>query len=246
MAHGRSAIGGVSVEWLKDWGSEEWSTFGAVISAVIAFAALGYAWKTNRASEQRQGEMAALAARSASAAEGSMEAARRSAVASEDSAEAAKRALNIQEAEHFHSKKANLQILRAVTSIRRDIEGVVVMGGPPAFHFTLKNIGGSEAFDIVPSIKSDFGMTTPKRHKKNIPPMEEAPFGGSIERAKALRAPKPSMVTFRLSYHDASGRHDLDAVFSLTFELGKEHPADIVSVMLDGEPHHQHPDTVVH
>lgn len=196
-----------------------WNGVGAVVAIAIAMASLGVSFRSHRASE-------------------------RSAKASEISADAAKRAVAIQEREHFHSRVANLLILNASTYIKRPLEGVARIGGPPPFHFLVRNTGGSEAFDLSPSISSDLGLKAPSRYKKSIGPSEEAMFGGYTEfDYLAIHAPDHTRATFNLSYQDDSGSHLLTAVFELTFERGKEIPATILSVTLDGKPHHQHPES---
>lgn len=209
------------MEWPWEWGWT-WSGVGAVVGILIALGSLAVSVRSYRASA-------------------------RSAMASEASADAAKRAVAIQEAEHLHSKVANLEILRPYTLVQDDImnDGVINLSRPP-FHFSVKNIGGSEAFDLVPSLESDSGLQLSRNTVRKIGPLEEQAFAGSIEGRRALNAPIPIVATFHLQYRDASGAHTLEADFELIFELGKNHPASVVSVMLDGEPHHQHPATTVH
>lgn len=204
------------MEWPWEW-NLPWNGIGVGAGIVIALASLVVSVRSHKASE-------------------------RSARASEISADAAKRAVAIQEREHFHSRVANLLILNARTYIKRPLEGVARIGGPPPFHFLVRNTGGSEAFDLSPSISSDLGLKAPSRYKKIIGPSEEAMFGGYTEfDYLAIRAPDHTQATFTLSYQDDSGSHMLTAVFELTFERGKAHEAIILSVMLDGKPHHQHP-----
>lgn len=201
---------------MPDIGGWNWTGIGAVAGILIALGSLAVAFRSHRASE-------------------------RSAQASEESARAAMESLAIQKAEHHHSKVADLHIYDANTLIRRDIEGVPVVGGRPAFQFWLKNMGGSEAFDLTPSITSNLGFKMPQQNKKNLGPKEGAMFGAHVGRLQAINAIEPVVVTYQLSYRDDLGSHELEANFALSFELGKEIPATIASITLDGTPDHQHP-----
>lgn len=86
----------------------------------------------------------------------------------------------------------------------------------------------------------DLGLKLVRASKK-IGPSEQKAFGGTVARVRGQIPPKIYVATFRLSYQDASGRHDLEAVFELSFDLVKRIALEPTSVLLDGEPHYQHP-----
>lgn len=215
------------MELLKNWGSEEWSAVAAIVSAAFAIAAFVYTWKSNRESEERQEAMADAASRSAAAAEGSK-------VAADVSADAARRAVSIQEAQHTHSRAATLHIYDGRTYVIPPTDQVI--GTYLPVRFKVKNIGGAEAFSLLPSFDSEIGLKPSRSTKGSLLPQEEAEFGGDIDRSKALELPKPSRATFRLAYQDSSGRHELEAVFELTFEVNTQIPAPIVYMAVDGKP----------
>ena len=190
---------------MDSWGSEQWSALATVAGAIVTFLALLHAWKTNRDSEKRQEAMEDAAERSAAAAEGSK-------VAAEVSADAARRAVSIQEAQHTHSRTATLHIYDGTTYIVTPSHQVLVEYFP--VRFKVKNIGGSEAFNLSPSFESEIALKSSPPKKRSLSPQEEAEIGGDIDRSTALKVPNPSPVTFRLAYQDASGRHELEAVFN--------------------------------
>lgn len=202
------------MDWL-DVGGWKWTAIGTVVGMLIALGSLVVSILSRKASE-----------RSASASE-------RSARASEESADAARRAVTIQEQEHIHSQTAKLQIFDARTFMYHGVDGANQVGAPPGFRFSLRNLGGSGAFDLRSSLESGIDLLL-RRHGSTLGPSEETFSVSEVDGRVALSAPKPSRATYSLSYRDRLGPHMLEAIFELEFEIGKNIPATIVSVTLDG------------
>lgn len=195
------------MDW-PDVAGWKWTAIGTVVGILIALGSLWVSILARKASE-------------------------RSAKASEESADAAKRAVAIQEREHLQAQTANLRILRAHTYIHMENEGVQYFGAPPVFRFVLRNVGGSEAFDLEASAASALKFTV-ATDASTVAPSEEVFFACHAARIQILNFLTPLQLTFSLAYRDTLGTHQLEAVFELEFEIGMYITASIESVSLDG------------